>query len=93
MFSEQTIFIINVAGISFMVIMLVVLGAATRMKGGAGWAAVIMVGMLLPGYISNLLRDLGSDKFLTFLYPTTFLAVLMMPAFWFFARKQFDKSF
>ena len=95
MFSEQTIFIINVAGISFMVIMLVVLGAATRMKGGAGWAAFILVAITLPGYISNLWRDLhlGADHFRLLNYLRTFFTTTMMPALWFFAQSQLDKTF
>ena len=52
MFADHTLIIINIACIGFLVTMLVVLAAATRMKGGAGWAAVIIITTTVPVYLS-----------------------------------------
>jgi len=95
MFSEQTILIINIVGLVFMITMLVVLAAATRMKGSAGWAAFILVAMFLPTYLSNIWRDLhlGADLYPLFSYLRTFFGSMLMPSLWFFAQAQFDKTF
>ncbi len=50
MFSDTALLIINVTCICFQVTMLIILIAATRMKGGAGWAAAIMVTTTVPAY-------------------------------------------
>ena len=51
MLSDTTLIIniINIACMLFMVMLLIILAAATRMKNGAGWAALIMVTAMVPG--------------------------------------------
>jgi len=93
MFTETTIIIINVACISLMLVLLTVLAAATRMKGGAGWAALILVTSFVPVFLAGLARETASEYFLWFLFPGIFLAILCFPALWFFAKRQLDKSF
>ena len=94
MFDEQTLIYINVACIVFMVGMLVVLAGATRMKGGAGWVAVILCITQIPIILVNLMRDVASaEYYLLFMYPAYSLNVLPFPAMWFFAQSQMDKSF
>lgn len=93
MLTDQTLIIINAICLSFMVIMLIIMITATRMKGGAGWAAVILITTSIPAYLANLTRDFGSDSYLLCVYVGLTLNVLCFPATWFFTRKQLDKSF
>ncbi|MDR3094986.1 MAG: AraC family transcriptional regulator [Bacteroidales bacterium] len=93
MFTDNILLFINVACIGFLMVMLVTLAAATRMKRGAGWAAVIVVTTTVPVYLSNLARDLALDNYLMFWYPALFLNALCIPSLWFFTRSQLDKSF
>ena len=93
MFSDHTLIIINIACIGFLVTMLITLVAATRMKGGAGWAALIIITTTVPVYLSNLTRVLEADNYVLFLFLACFLNALCLPALWFFTRSQFDKSF
>ena len=93
MFTDQTLIIINVTSIILLVVLMLVLIAATRMKGGAGWAALVSVATTVPAYLSNLMRDLGSEYFLWVMYPAITLNVICFPALWFFVRSQYDKSF
>jgi hypothetical protein len=93
MFSEQTLIIINVACIAFLAMMLIVLAAATKMKGGAGWAALIMVATTVPAYFTNMIAvSLTPVPFLCCVYITVTLNVMCMPALWFFMRSQLDKA-
>jgi len=94
MFDEQMLIFINVGCIVFMITMLTVLAAATRMKGGAGWVAVILVTTNLPVILVNLMRDVASaEYYLFFMYPAYSINVLIFPAMWFFTQSQMDKSF
>ena len=94
MFDEQTLIFINIACIVFMIMMLAVLAAATRMKGGAGWVAVILVTTNIPIILVNLMRDVASaEYYLFFMYPAYSINVLIFPAMWFFTQSQMDKSF
>ena len=93
MFTTNTLILINVACIVFLLVMFITLATATRMKGGAGWAALIIVATTVPMFLSNLTRDLATDYFLLFLYPAYTLNTLLMPSLWFFTRSQYEKSF
>lgn len=93
MLTDQNLITINVAGIVFLLVIMTILIAATRFKGGAGWVALVIVTTTVPMYLANLMRDLGSEYFLWFLYPAITLNVLCVPALWFFVRSQLDKSF
>ncbi len=92
MFSDTTL-LINIACISFLVIMLIILLTATRMKGrGVWWAAVIIVMTTVPMYLKDLMRDY-LDYYMLLLYLASFFISLLMPSLWFFAHSQMDKSF
>lgn len=93
MFTEQTILTINVTCITFLVIMMLVMMIATRMKGRVGWAAMIIVTTTVPVYLSNTMRTLGADMFILSLYIAMLLNALCMPSLWLFVRSQLDKSF
>ncbi len=73
--------------------MLGILVAATRMKNGAGWAALIIVTTTVPVYLANLARDLGADAYMVCWYIGLVLNTLCMPSLWFFVHSQMDKSF
>jgi AraC-like DNA-binding protein len=87
------IIIVNIVCIVFLTTMLSILAAATRMKGGAGWAAVIIITTMTPLFLANMMRDIASEYFLFYWYPATVLTLLLFPALWFFTQSQMDKSF
>ena len=92
MFSDTAILVINGSCLGFMVLMLAVLAAGTKMKGGVGWAALVIVTTTLPAELANLFQALASDSFPYYYYPASFLNIMCMPSLWFFVRSQFDKS-
>jgi AraC-like DNA-binding protein len=92
MFTDTTLIIINATCIAFLLTMLITLAAATRMKGGAGWAALIIVTTTIPVYLSNLTRIFEAENYLPYLYLAIFLNTICLPALWFFTRSQFDKT-
>ncbi len=92
MFSDTAILIINGSCLGFMVFMLAVLAAGTKMKGGVGWAALVIVTTTLPAELANLFQAVASDSFPYYYYPASFLNIMCMPSLWFFVRSQFDKS-
>jgi AraC-like DNA-binding protein len=95
MFLNATLFsdIINIACTLFMVIMFTILATATRMKNGAGWAALILVAAIVPASLANLSRDIAPECYVWFNYPRVFISLLWFPALWFFTKSQLDKSF
>jgi len=95
MFEDTTLIIniINAACILFLILMLITLAAATRMRGGAGWAALIVTVAIVPASLSNLTRDLAMDCFVWFMYPRVFLSLFWFPGLWFFTKSQLDHSF
>ena len=92
MFSDTAILVINGSCLGFMVLMLAVLAVGTKMKGGVGWAALVIVTTTLPAELANLFQALASDSFPYYYYPAAFLNIMCMPSLWFFVRRQFDKS-
>ena len=82
MFTDTTLIIniINAISSLFLVLMLIILAVATRMKGGAGWAALIMVAAIVPASLAHLTRDMVMDYFVWFNYPRVFLNMLWFPA-------------
>lgn len=94
MLTNQTLIIINIASIAFLVIQMAVLIAATRMKGGAGWAALIIVATTVPVYLLNLTREIPLPQiYCIAAYFACFLNPMCIPALWFFVRSQLDRSF
>jgi AraC-like DNA-binding protein len=94
MFTDTILIIINATCILSLLIMLIVLATATRMKGGAGFAALIVVTTTVPTYLLNLMRDMSSPEYYRLTaYIACFINVLCIPALWFFVHRQYDKSF
>jgi hypothetical protein len=92
MFTDTTLITINIVCIVFMTAMLIILAAATRIKGSAGWAGVIVFASF-PIILVNLVRDVFPEYFMFFVYPCYTFNLLLFPALWFFTQKQMDKSF
>ncbi len=93
MLSEQLIIYINVACITFLVIMLAILILSTRLKHGAGYVAVATIATTVPVYFSNLMRTLDSGGFEMSLYIGCFLNVLCIPMLWFYVHLLLDDKF
>jgi len=83
MFDQLTLIIVNSVCIFFMVTMLFVLGAATRMKGGAGWAAIFIF-TNLPVILANLILEVAPQYYLYIMYPAYSINMLWFPSMWFF---------
>ena len=93
MFSEQTIIVINTACISILTFMTIILVVATRLKGGAGYAALIIVCTTLPVYLANMMRSVGMHDMQFLWHAAILMNTLCFPLTWLFVHKQLDKSF
>lgn len=93
MFTDQIIAIINISCIGFLVIIMVILIAATHLRNGTGYAAMVAVTTSVPAYLANLSRTLGAELFLSSFCIASFLNVLCFPSLYLFVRSQLDKSF
>ncbi|WP_303180548.1 AraC family transcriptional regulator [uncultured Butyricimonas sp.] len=90
---DLLIIIVNSGCITLLVVMAIVLGAATRMKSGGGFA-VLIVATTVPVYIYNLSRSVefyGVAEIAV--YPACFMNALLLPVLWLFVRGQLDKTF
>ncbi|WP_304248685.1 helix-turn-helix domain-containing protein [Parabacteroides gordonii] len=93
MITEQTIIIINAACISVLAFMTIILVIATRLKGGAGYAALIVVSTTLPVYIANTMRSVGIHDMQILWHIATLVNTLCFPLTWLFVHSQLDKSY
>jgi len=93
MFSEQTIIVINTTCISILTFMTIILVVATRLKGGAGYAALIIVCTTLPVYLANMMRSAGMHDMQFLWHAAILMNTLCFPLTWLFVHKQLDKSF
>ncbi len=93
MLSNQLIISINVACISFLIIMLIILIVSTRLKHGVGYVAMACIATTVPVYFSNLMRMLDSGGFEMSLYIGCFLNVLCIPMLWFYVHYLLDRDF
>ena len=91
---DQFIIAINFACITILVLLAVILLAATRFKGENGYAAAIIVVPNVPVYLYNMSRMLGWYEFAVFMFPICFsVNTMLMPLFWLFALKNFKVGF
>lgn len=93
MFTDQTIILLNIACCAFLTVAMAILMAATRLKNGAGYLALVTASTTVPVYLANLIRTLGSEAFETSMYAAVTLNVLCFPFLWFFVRRQLDSAF
>lgn len=91
---SQTILTVNSSSIVILVLLAVVLLAATRFRGENGYAAAIIVLPNVPVYLYNMSRMLGWHDFTLFMFPFSFsVNTMLMPLLWLFTEKNFDPGF
>ncbi len=76
-----------------MAITMVILIAATRLKNGAGYMALVTASTTIPVYLSNLFRSMDSGMFELSLHICVTINVICFPCMWFYIRSQLDNSF
>ncbi len=84
---------INIGCIVFLLLSMVILIVATRLRNGIGYLALVVICTTVPVLFSNLMRELGSGAFVLSLYIAGTLNVLCFPLLWLFVRSQLDRPF
>ncbi len=84
---------INIGCIAFLLLSVIILIAATRLRNGIAFMALVIVSTTVPVYLSNLMRELGSDAFEMSLYIAGTINVMCFPSLWFFVHSQLDRPF
>lgn len=94
MMLSEFVLVVNAGSIFILIILAVLLLAATKFKGENGYAAAIIVLTTVPVYLYNICR---SEEWLTaaqWLLPLSFsVNTLLMPLLWLFVRHNFDHDF
>lgn len=91
--TDLAIYTINITCIALMVLLVVILSAATRLKGGAAYAAIIILVCNTSVYLFNMTRSTGMyDIAAIAIYPVQ-LNALLMPLMWLFVRRELDPSY
>lgn len=91
--TDVAIYTINITCIALMVLLVVILSAATRLKGGAAYAAMIILVCNTSVYLFNMARSTGMyDLAAAVIYPVQ-LNALLMPLMWLFVRRGLDSSY
>lgn len=90
----QIILFVNIASITILLLLAVILLAATHFRGESGYAAAIIVIPNVPVYLYNMSRMLGWHDFSLFLLPVSYsVNTMLMPLLWLFTRRNFDPYF
>lgn len=84
---------INIGCIAFLLISMIVLVAATKLRNGIGFLVLVIISTTVPVFFSNLMRELSSGMFVLSLYIAGTLNVLCFPFLWLFVRSQLDRPF
>ncbi len=84
---------INIGCIAFLLISMVILIAATKLRNGIGYLTLVVICTTVPVFFSNLMRELGSGAFVLSLYIAGTLNVLCFPFLWVFVHSQLDRPF
>lgn len=91
---SQIILTVNSACITILVLLAVILLAATRFRGENGLAAAIIVVPNVPVYLYNMSRMLGWHDLTLFMFPISYsVNTMLLPLLWLFTRKNFDPDF
>ena len=91
--TDIAIYTINITCIALMVLLVIILSVATRLKGGAAYAAIIILVCNISVYLFNMARSTGMyDMAATAIYPVQ-LNALLMPLMWLFVRRELDSSY
>ncbi len=84
---------INIGCIVFLLLSMVILIVATKLRNGIGYLALVVICTTVPVFFSNLMRELGSGAFVLSLYIAGTLNVLCFPFLWVFVHSQLDRPF
>lgn len=91
--TDIAIYTINITCIALMVLLVVILSAATRLKGGAAYAAMIILVCNTSVYLYNMARATGMyDLAETSMYFSQSNA-LLMPLMWLFILKELNPQY
>ncbi|MDC1809365.1 helix-turn-helix domain-containing protein [Bacteroides uniformis] len=91
--TDVAIYTINITCIALMVLLVIILSAATRLKGGAAYAAIIILVCNTSVYIYNMARVTGMyDLAETSMYFSQSNA-LLMPLMWLFVLKELNPQY
>lgn len=91
--TDLAIYIINITCIALMLLLVIILSFATRLKGGAAYAAIIILVCNTSVYLFNMARSTGMYEMAAItIYPVQFNA-LLMPLMWLFVRRELDSSY
>lgn len=90
----EFILIVNFSSITMLLLLAIILLAATRFRGENGYAAAIIVLPNIPVYIYNMSRMLGWHDITLFMFPISYsVNTMLMPLLWLFTRRNFDQDF
>ena len=91
--TDIAIYTINLTCIALMTLLVIILSVATRLKGGAAYAAIIILVCNISVYLFNMARSTGMyDMAAIAIYPVQ-LNALLMPLMWLFVRRELDSSY
>lgn len=91
--TDIAIYTINITCITLMVLLVILLSAATKLKGGAAYAAIIILVCNTSVYLYNMARATGLyDMAEALIYPVQ-LNALLMPLMWLFTLKELTPQY
>ena len=91
--NEVAIYTVNITCITLMVLLVLILLAATRLKGGAIYVALIILICNTPVYLYNMSRSTEMYELAAVLIHIVQLNALLMPLMWLFVRRELDPSY
>ncbi len=84
---------INIGCIVFLLLSMLILIVATKLRNGIAYLTLVVICTTVPVFFSNLMRELGSEAFVLSLYIAGTLNVLCFPFLWLFVHSQLDRPF
>lgn len=91
---SEFILTVNSSCIAILILLAVILLAATRFRGENGYAAAIIVLPNVPVYLYNMSRMLGWHDITLFMFPVSYsVNTILMPLLWLFTLRNFDTNF
>lgn len=90
----QFILTVNSSCITILLLLAIILLAATRFRGENGYAAAIIVVPNVPVYLYNMSRMLGWHDLTLFMFPVSYsVNTMLLPLLWLFTLKNFHPDF
>lgn len=91
---SEFILIVNSSCIAILILLAIILLAATRFRGENGYAAAIIVLPNIPVYIYNMSRMLEWHDISLFMFPASYsVNTILMPLLWLFTLRNFETNF